>query len=271
MPTAVILTLRIIEPAVVHTDLSRAAHAAVLRLIATSDQDLATQIHDSDRVKPLTVSNVLGLDTRTNSISVSPEQEYALRVTSLSSQLDTLSSGWNAATIEPLNLDGSRWQVEHIVCNPHDHVWTGCDTYEELARSVLTPDADLPTRWTLEFASPVTFRQRGLNQPLPLPDLVFGSLLEKWNSFAPLPLPEELRDIVSDTMAVSRFDLHSIAAHTKNRALQIGSVGRCTYIATTHDPYWLACIGLLARFAFYSGVGAGTARGFGRVRLLEKG
>ena len=125
----------------------------------------------------------------------------------------------------------------------------------------------MPTRWALEFASPVTFRQRGLNQPLPLPELVFGSLLDKWNALAPLPLPDEIRGFVAEHVAISGLDLRSVMVPIKGGALQIGAVGRCAYTIARGDHAWAGALDLLARFAFYSGVGAGAARGFGQARL----
>jgi CRISPR-associated endoribonuclease Cas6 len=203
-------------------------------------------------------------------VEVSPEQEYGLRVTLLSAELERLAADWQPSTVGELDLEGTRWRVEQISSAPETHAWAGQQTYEGLAAPALLRAAGGPTRWTLEFAAPVTFRQRGLNQPFPTPDLVFGSLLERWNSFAPLALPEEVRRFAGECLAVSRFDMRSAAEPTKNGALQIGAVGRCTYTATNRDRYWLACIETLAQFALYSGVGAGTARGMGRARLLPQ-
>jgi CRISPR-associated endoribonuclease Cas6 len=108
----------------------------------------------------------------------------------------------------------------------------------------------------------------GINQPLPLPSLVFGSLIDRWNILAPLPLPAEVR-AAADELLVNNFALRSVPARTKDGALQIGAVGHCTYSAAHPGSAWLAGIDLLARFAFYSGVGAGTARGFGQARLIN--
>jgi CRISPR-associated endoribonuclease Cas6 len=122
-------------------------------------------------------------------------------------------------------------------------------------------------RWVLDFVTPVTFRQRGRNQPLPLPELVFGSLLDRWNALAPIPLLDEARQFVTEALVVNQFELRAVVAPTKGGAVQVGAIGRCGYTALSSDRYGLACVEALARFAFYSGVGAGTARGFGQTRL----
>ncbi len=269
MPIALMFTLRPAQAGTVPANLGRATHAAVLRLIGSADPHLAARIHDDAQVKPLTVSNLLGLPTRSKTVAVTPDMEYGLRVTLLAPELEALAAHWTPAAAGVLDLDGMDWQVTGITSDPSVHPWAGQSSYESLATPALARAAsDPPTRWTLEFAAPVTFRQRGMNQPLPTADLVFGSLLDKWNAFASLALPEEVRRFASECMAVSRFDLRSLAEPTKSGAWQIGAVGRCTYTATNRDRYWLACIDILANFAFYSGVGAGATRGFGRVCLL---
>lgn len=268
MPTALIFTLRPVREGSVPANLGRATHAAILRLIDAVSPGLARQIHDDQGVKPLTVSNVLGINGRGTHLVVSPEHTYGLRVTLLSAELEELALPWLAAPLEPFDLDGSTWQVEALTHDPAIHPWAGQMSYGALAAPALTRINDGPSRWTLEFASPVTFRQRGLNQPLPTADLVWGSLLDKWNAYAPIAFPEEIRRFASECMAVSRFELRSLAEPTKGNAMQIGAVGRCSYTAVNRDRYWVSCIETLAQFAFWSGVGAGATRGFGRARLI---
>jgi len=268
MPTACMCTLRPADAHAAPASLARATHAAVLRLIAAADPALAARLHDDEGLKPITVSNVLGLAARGPTAEVSPKREYGLRVTLLAPELEQIAAHWTPETIGALELDGREWRVERVTQAAAEHPWAGQTTYEGLAAPALLRAEAGPTRWALEFASPVTFRQRGLNMPLPTPDLVFGSLLDKWNAFATLTLPEEVRRFAAECLAVSRFELNSATEPAKHGELQIGAVGRCTYTAVNRDRYWLACVEILARFAFFSGVGAGTARGFGRARLV---
>ena len=86
-------------------------------------------------------------------------------------------------------------------------------------------------------------------------------------TLAPLPLPDEIRDFVAEHVAISGLDLRSVMVPIKGGALQIGAVGRCAYTIARGDHAWAGALDLLARFAFYSGVGAGAARGFGQARL----
>lgn len=274
MPTALIVTIRPQTSGRVAAHLGRAAHAAVLRRLAQDDAALAARLHANEPVKPLTVSSVLGLSSpgeRAAHVEVTPAQTYRLRVTLLSPELEAVVAPWQADTIGTLVLDNLAWQVDALTTDTAVDAWAGQASYEQIAAPVLRGAAPPATHWTLDFASPVTFRQRAMNQPLPLPGLVFGSLLHKWNAFAPLTLPEDVRDAAGESLAISRFDLHSVATPTKNRAMQIGAVGRCTYTATTRDRALLACFDILARFAFYASIGSGATRGFGQVRLCADG
>jgi CRISPR-associated endoribonuclease Cas6 len=269
MPTACIFTLRPETAASVSPALGRAAHAVILEQIAAADAALAARIHADDRVKPLTVAPLGPLDGRGDAVRISPERAYDLRVTLLDSVLEALAVRWTPEALPRLYMDGIGWRVERITSDSNVHPWAGRAGFDELLGGAMRGVArGAGGRWTIEFATPLTFRQHGRNQPLPLPELVFGSLLDRWNALAPLPLPPETRQFVADGLAVSRFELRSAVTPTKGGAIQIGAIGRCTYVATNPDRYGRACVESLARFAFFSGVGAGTARGFGQARLV---
>ncbi len=270
MPVSLVFTIRPLAAAQTPASLGRAAHAAVLRLINDANPALAAQIHDDDGPKPLTVSNVIGLEARNHTAHVHPDRWLRLRVTLLTPALEAIAATWRPDALAPLDLDGLLWRVEAVTANPVDDPWAGSAAYEKLASAVINRSA-APSRWTFEFATPVTFRQRGLNQPLPLPALTFGSLLERWNAFAPIAFPDEVRRFAEECIAVSRFDLRSRSEPTKGGIPQIGAVGRVTYAAVNRDRYWLACIDALARFALFGGIGASTTRGYGQARLLDEG
>jgi CRISPR-associated endoribonuclease Cas6 len=105
--------------------------------------------------------------------------------------------------------------------------------------------------------------------PLPLPGLVFGSLLERWNAFAPIAFPPEARRYAEECLAVSRYELSSRPVPVKSRGLRVGGVGQVTYTALNYDRYWLSVLAVLAEFARYSGVGAGTTMGLGQCRRVS--
>jgi CRISPR-associated endoribonuclease Cas6 len=130
---------------------------------------------------------------------------------------------------------------------------------------------------SFEFATLTTFHQNGLSVPLPLPLLVYGSLVQAWNTFSPVPLPVQLNDFLQNCVGISR---HKIATGRVSFAAleqHIGFKGSIHYIFLPQDktPYSpdeyrlrLQTINLLTKFAFYVGVGVRTTVGMGQVRPL---
>ena len=94
-----------------------------------------------------------------------------------------------------------------------------------------------------------------------------GSLLARWNVFAPLTLPDDVRRYAQECLAVSRYRLQSHAVQF-GQAISVGFTGQCQYTALVWDPYWLRVVSLLAAYAFYSGVGLRTTVGMGQVRSI---
>ena len=99
--------------------------------------------------------------------------------------------------------------------------------------------------------------------------LVFGSLVERWNTFSPVPLSPDMRRFGEEVMAISQYNLRSVPVTQKNQALRIGGLGEVTYRAMSSDRYWLGVMHMLADFAQFSGVGVQTATGMGQVRRMR--
>ncbi|MEZ4726037.1 MAG: CRISPR system precrRNA processing endoribonuclease RAMP protein Cas6 [Caldilineaceae bacterium] len=104
--------------------------------------------------------------------------------------------------------------------------------------------------------------------PLPLPTLLFGSLVERWNTFSTVTLDPAMRDFSSEQIAISHYKLQSTPVEQKGGGLAIGGTGKVTYRALGGDRYWLALFQLLADFALYSGAGVKTTSGMGQVRRV---
>ena len=122
---------------------------------------------------------------------------------------------------------------------------------------------------TLVFESPTAFRSQGRTVLFPTSRLVFGSLLSRWNSYAPLPLDTALLEPLEMGIDVDRYTLQTQMQDFGRYQLQVGFVGQCTFgvrkdVAT--EVVWGML--LLAAFAFFAGVGYRTTMGMGQVRLL---
>jgi CRISPR-associated endoribonuclease Cas6 len=122
----------------------------------------------------------------------------------------------------------------------------------------------------LEFRTPASFQVNGLHQPLPVPDLVFGSYVARWNAFAPheLRIDEAWMDWARAAVAVSRFDLRSEVMRFP-KYQQIGCVGKVQYRITREPSNCeAAMLDCLADYAFFCGTGHKTTQGMGQTMRL---
>ena len=236
--------------------LGRAAHAAFLNLISEHEPHLAGELHDREERKPFTTS-----------ILKDKNGEF-LRLTTYSTPLSELllkiladkPPSYIEVDKKPISIE--RWCLEDF-----QHPEARKATYYELIGRWLS-GRNLPRSIKLKFLSPTTFRSGGRNLPLPLPHLVFGSLIEGWNSFAPFAIGSEVKEFIERAVVISGFRLHSELVSIAG-GKQVGFMGHCTYTVTEENPFALACLHLLADFAFYCGTGAKTTMGMGQTRRIK--
>jgi CRISPR-associated endoribonuclease Cas6 len=193
-----------------------------------------------------------------------------MRYTTLSAELTRL---WLDRVLPSLPAEvafgEATFRVLGAALSPQEHPWAGQSSYADLGAPYLLSGAPTPTRWKFAFAAPTTFRSGGHTVPMPLPDLLFGSLLDRWNAFAPVALQPEVRRFAHECVAVSNYALRTRALPGREGAVRRGAVGRCDYTALTRDRYWCSALSALAAFAFYSGAGYQTTQGMGMCRWVE--
>ncbi len=282
---SIVPTLRPLAAAGELNPLGRASHALLLDAVRWADPPLAEELHAGDGPRPFTASGLIGYSRKSG---LDPTRTYTLRFTALTAPV---ACALVAAAREgplrpgaPVNLDGTALRVESIagaasviadpqsaISNPqsHPHPWAAATTYEALSAPWLLGRETPDRRVTLHFASPTTFKSGGRHVPLPLPGLVFGSLLERWNAFAPVAFPAEARRYAEECLALGGYTLRTRAVPVKEGGLRVGMVGQARYTAISYDRYWMSLIHLLADFAFFAGVGAGTTTGLGQCRKLR--
>jgi CRISPR-associated endoribonuclease Cas6 len=248
-------------------NLGRANHAAILQQIGRFDPALSRRIHDSDTVKPLTCSSVLDAPMRSDGLWVEGGRPYRLRFTGLQADVSgALLRCLVEAPPETWVIDEHLFRVVRVIADGSDDGWSGLTTCAALVERYLDDPGLAARRLTLEFASPTAFKSDGVTVPLPQPDLVFGSLGNRWQAFSDEPARLAIRQFAAKHIGVSWFDLHSHSMDHKNQALRVGAVGRVAY-AILQDDYLLTA-NLLADFALYAGVGVQTAAGMGQCRRL---
>ena len=278
-----LIVLRAEESVVVPGNLARATHAWFLDRVRRVDARLADQLHEPDRERPFTVSNLWGPGMPRTGMwngrtqwEIRPQEDVYVRLTSFSPLLTELLEERVLADLEDeVVWGGARLAITRVVTRSEEVVeplrpWVGRTTYEALLSGAAFAQAPA-SRVTLRFVSPTVFHSRGHFMPLPLPRLVFESLTRRWNAFAPMRVHEDVVRYADEAMAISAYRLHT--EHVRfgeggEHGAMSGFVGRCTYVMRVKDRYWMALVHALAHFALYAGVGKRTSMGLGQVRAL---
>jgi CRISPR-associated endoribonuclease Cas6 len=247
----------------------RAMHALFLDLTGRAERGLATALHESDALKPFTSSNLIGLRTPEGAqrAAIQPGALFRWRVTTFEPGLTRV---WRDHILPGLPQTVTVGEVAFAVrgwtADAGADGWAGVSSYAELTQQhTLTPRP--PGPWiNLRFASPTTFRSGGNHVPLPIPSLMLGHWLEKWNAFAPLALHPDVRSFAEEQVVVNRYDLRTEPV-SLGPATIIGFVGQCSLTVKHDDPYWRRIPHLLAAFSFWGGTGHKTTQGLGQTRV----
>lgn len=248
----------------------RAAHALLLHTVQLSNPALAEQLHAASGIRPFTVSTLMG---HFPNKSLDPAQTYTLRFTATRTDLahlllEAVQPGGALAPQAVIELDFLPFTILSTTVHPVEQPWAGQSSYQQLGAQYLL-GAPAPRQVGLQFTSPTGFHQDGKQIALPLPGLVFGSLLERWNAASPMVFPPELRRYAEECLTPARFELESRAVPGKENTLRVGCVGQVLFTTIHYDRYWMSLVHTLAAFARFSGVGAGTSQGMGQARRLE--
>ncbi|MBZ0279422.1 MAG: CRISPR system precrRNA processing endoribonuclease RAMP protein Cas6 [Anaerolineae bacterium] len=130
--------------------------------------------------------------------------------------------------------------------------------------------SDRPRRFTLELVTPTAFRSHGVMTPLPLPEWVFGGLVDRWNTHCSVKLHTDVRRFAQECVGIDRYRMHSVRVNFGEGGYSpiTGGMGRVTYHLLNADPYWGRAVWALAAYANYAGIGLRTAVGMGQARLI---
>ena len=266
MLISIVLTLTSDTDALLPAHLGRANYAATLAALQAIDPALGPAFHDGEGPKPITCSGLINARSRREGLRIRTGETYAMRVTGLtplaSQALERAFLQQQPAT---WTLADHPFAVVDVCCDAAQDPRSGRTTYETLAAVQLLHDRGPGRRVSLSFQSPTSFQSKGMHIPVPLPNLVFGSLVDRWNAFSPVLLSPDVRRFGEEMVALSHYRLESDVVVQKNGTPIIGSVGRAMYTALGGDRYWLATMQMLADFALYSGVGVKTTVGMGQV------
>ena len=222
----------------------RALNAWFYGCLARRDERLAAELHERSGPKPFTVALA---PAHGNPVATLVVTAYG-----------PLAPHAKAAVEDAhrLALDG-RWLVRHGEPRVHTDRWGALASRHLIGKG--RPD---PVR--LEFLTPTTFHSRGRTLPLPVPDLVFGGLLARWQAWASVDLGEGASATATERAALRRHRLWSVTVQMEGR--HVACLGWAEYVLVRPEPAYAGLLALLGAFAEYAGVGQKTAMGLGCVR-----
>lgn len=122
-----------------------------------------------------------------------------------------------------------------------------------------------PDGCELRFLTPGSFKRQERYVNVPERQLVFQSLVQRWNAFTDFARLEEadLAQHLADACQLTRYDLHSQPFSLEGRKIY-GFCGRMRLRFHGSDMT-RRILGLLCRFAPFAGIGIKTAMGMGAV------
>ncbi|NEP56885.1 MAG: CRISPR-associated endoribonuclease Cas6 [Symploca sp. SIO2G7] len=278
MPHSLILNLLPLSPIPSQFLSGRHLHALFLNLVSSVDRKLGDYLHDAKADKAFTLSPlqiVRHAPTRTGK-----NQHHILqwqhtkpipagtpcwwRISLLDDTLfGKLTYLWlNLNPEQPWHLGPGNLQITSILGTPQGYQsWANVATYQQLYEQASESNCNL----SFAFSTPTAFRQSKYDCALPSRELVFNSLIKRWNQYSGI----EFSHTLVEHIFPSFFDIHTEVA-TDSRSKFIGCVGAISFrILGNVEPITIQQINALADFALYAGVGRKTTMGMGMVVRIK--
>ena len=267
---------------VVHAQ-GKVLHGLFYELLQKASAAKGDEVHGIEGLKPFSTALLLN-ERQRRAEYIRAGEEIRIRFTFLDDSLYPLLARYFLSTPD-LSFDLVRTEltVARILSTPQSgEEWAGCTSFEDLYANA----SDSEKQFSFQFVSPTFFKRGGgptypdLIVPLPLPDLLFGSLLRNWNQFSSSSFVEAnlLKEICVHHLEITHHRISSQLARlvfpreagTYRTTTFPGFVGSCSFrLVELHDRSIVKTLNTLADFAFFSGIGAKTTMGCGVTKRLE--
>lgn len=232
------------EQAPPRTHLGRALNAWFYGALARHDERFVDALHAAAGQRPFAVALMPNVPGEQLVLSGGPQLAHLLP--RLAERL--LAEG-------RLQLDGRWLLVEGLVA-------ARTETFAALVqRHLLHAARPVPVR--LEFRTPTAFHSRGRTLPLPVPDVLFLSLLQRWQAWGGIDLGPGAEATIVQCAALRRHRLQSVSVQMEGRFTAF--VGMAEFTLVRPQPSYAGLLAALATFAEFAGVGQKTGMGMGCV------
>ncbi len=242
-------------------------HGLCFNILENYSAQLATMVHDQMSVKPFTSSLMeFGQDTvlRQKRRYIKAGAVMHWRVTALTDTV--LQAFLSVKKGQLLTMGNLQLQVEDVITSPNIRNDTGIiEPTDMVAECFSLP----PVRQiTMDFRSVTGFRSGTSDFPWPLPEMVFGSLADKWENMN-MPGVIDAKTIRGEAAAIIPGNWHgsSCKVFLAPKRGVTGFIGNFTYQVDNLDEEMRQAMLILAAYAEFAGIGRWTAHGLGQVRM----
>lgn len=247
---------------------ARVLHASFLRWLERDHPELVAHLHDENHPRPYTLSNLQGeLALQGERMRIEAGAKLWFRLTAM----EEFFLQCVLASIEK-HKTGPQPDDRRLVPGPvyhsvDQHPWADLSSFAQLAQAVACEGSTQPLRQhvTLRFHSPTCFIENKQALPLPVPRYVFGYLTNKWQLASPFALPvEEVQHFVESIhLSHAKIETEQVDLQKYQRTGFTGEARFALHPALPEN--YRQALHLLAKFAFFSGVGSHTTMGMGQT------
>lgn len=285
---AYVCHLRALESMDIRSHMGRAMQRLCLQVVGQSNPQLAEELHEhGHQTKAYATSGLLQWRSTQPILGAVKEGDRAwIRLVGLNADvvyaldnfMNKVNQGTRPVVIKLDSRQRPNWEVERVT---NEDQWGG----RSMAQSLMDVQPSRKATFAFHFASPTGFRRDGLTLPLPLPELVYGSLERQWRDLTGIQTRLIINDFLKYMLVLERHDIQTHALRFKKGTVQVGFVGDVHMSAMRRNAklekkepelhaelqrFYDPCMQFLAavsRFAFYSGVGIKTTQGMGMTRV----
>ena len=242
----------------------RLLHGAFFKMIGEVNPAFAKATHDTNGAKGFSAGMLEpeGKEPETGDIEINPGQIYRWRVCALNEVMLKILLSIPAET----EMNAGRARLKFLEAVADGRMDSGVVDEQMLVGGALSVQA--ARSLTFQFLTPATFRREDMDYPFPVPELVFGSLANRWNENGmPLSLDSEKIREVAWHVKPFKWQGSSIFGYVSKGRGITGFKGTFTYSLDDLSEEWRQIFMMLGQYAAFAGVGRLTGQGFGRVRF----
>lgn len=262
---AVVLELKAKNAGRLPVSHGRLLHAAFLNALRIQNEGLSVALHNSAS-KSFSLSLLqLPCPPQKMAYQVQAGMQAQWRICVMGEQTQSVLQCLRKGLL--LRVGCLAFAVEAVYVTPQEHSQAGLMTTEYLER--VCAELPLMEHLTLDFITPTTFRYFDQDYPWPKPELVFGSLAERWNkvSGAEHFVVEKIKEIAAGYLVPEKWQGSSRRVNLSPQHGVTGFVGSFTYKLSLLPQEYRVLFICLAEFAVFAGIGRLTGQGMGQVRV----